>query len=41
MGNFVAKPPSGGSVSDHDRAVLQLKLQRDKLHQYSKKVGIE
>ena len=38
MGFIFSKPDNGPSVNAHDRAVLNLKTQRDKLHKYTKAV---
>ena len=36
MGNLFAA--DGGKVTEHDRAVLELKTQRDRMIQYQKRV---
>jgi len=40
MGQFFSKKPAPKQdrISDHDKAVLDLKLQRDKLQRFQKKV---
>ena len=41
MGIFKSKPAKPASrITEVDKAVLQLKQQRDKLHQYQKKIQI-
>src|SRR5689334_39710 len=39
MGSLFSKKKQPTKISQHDKAVLDLKVQRDKLQQYSKKVG--
>lgn len=46
MGAFGSKPkkdrkPPGGTISDIDRAVLDLKVSRDRLTRYSKKLNLD
>jgi charged multivesicular body protein 6 len=40
MGNTTSKGGSGAKITKQDRAILDLKLQRDKIKQYQKKVQL-
>ena len=40
MGNTTSKSGSGAKITKQDRAILDLKLQRDKIKQYQKKVQL-
>ena len=38
MGQYISKMGMSSDISEKDRAILQLKVQRDRLKQYQKKV---
>ncbi|XP_055351383.1 charged multivesicular body protein 6-A-like [Paramacrobiotus metropolitanus] len=40
MGNLFGKSKSESRVTEHDKAVLQLKVQRDKVRQYQRRIEI-
>jgi len=41
MLKLFSKKPTGPKITSQDKAILDLKVQRDKLKQYQKKVGGE